>query len=112
MSKAILVTGATGNQGGALIKALIGDTSLSLIALTRNAQSPSAVKLKEQGVSVIEGDLNNVPAIFEQSALKEQKLWGVFSVQVGEMLKTADSSTAPLTLQLLESRHSSSCHSR
>lgn len=85
MSRAILVTGATGRQGGGLIKTLLASpdaTSIRIFALSRNQQSPAAVKLKEQGVAIIQGDLNNVPAIFEDAQLLSQSLWGVFSVQV------------------------------
>jgi uncharacterized protein YbjT (DUF2867 family) len=85
MSRPILVTGATGRQGGGLIKSLLASPDPSLIhifALSRNPQSPAAVKLKEQGVTIIKGDLNDVPAIFKSPELAEQPLWGVFSVQV------------------------------
>jgi hypothetical protein len=85
MSKAILVTGATGRQGGGLIKTLLASpdaSTLKIIALSRSPQSPTANKLKEKGVVVIEGDLNNVPAIFENLEITKQPLWGIFSVQV------------------------------
>jgi hypothetical protein len=87
MSKPILVTGATGRQGGGLIKTFLASPDAStfkIFALSRNAKSPAAMKLKEKGVSIIEGDLNNVPAIFKNSDLTKEPLWGVFSVQVYE----------------------------
>jgi nucleoside-diphosphate-sugar epimerase len=86
MSKSILVTGATGRQGGGLIKTLLASPDVSafkIFALSRNPHSPAAVKLKEQGVEIVEGDFNNVPAIFKNAELTKQPLWGVFSVQVG-----------------------------
>jgi hypothetical protein len=85
MSRPILVTGATGRQGGGLIKTLLASpdaSAIKIIALSRNAQSPAATKLKELGVTVIEGDLNNVPPIFKNAKLTKQPLWGIFSVQV------------------------------
>ena len=85
MSRPILVTGATGRQGGGLIKTLLASpdaSTIKIIALSRNPQSSAAIKLKEQGVTVIEGDLNNVPAIFKNTELAKQPLWGIFSLQV------------------------------
>ncbi|TID14640.1 nucleoside-diphosphate-sugar epimerase family protein [Venturia nashicola] len=84
MSRNILVTGATGRQGGSLIKTLLASpeaSSFQIFALSRNQRSPAAMKLKEQGVTTIQGDLNDVPAIFENAELSKQPLWGVFSVQ-------------------------------
>ena len=85
-NRTILVTGATGKQGGALIDTLLASetTGLTLLAVTRNPESPSAKKLKERGVKVIKGDLNDVPAIFEaaKKELGKQEIWGVYSLQV------------------------------
>ncbi|KAI1083460.1 NAD(P)-binding protein [Whalleya microplaca] len=88
--KAILVTGATGKQGGATIDALIEAGALeshTLLALTRNAESGSAKKLEARGVKIVQGDLNDIPAVFAnaKSVLSSDgsaKVWGVFSVQV------------------------------
>ncbi|OLN87752.1 NmrA-like family domain-containing protein 1-like protein 4 [Colletotrichum chlorophyti] len=84
----ILVTGATGKQGGAVIDALLeagaGESHI-ILAVTRNSQSTSAKNLESRGVRVVEGDLNDVPAIFTaaKTALKglDEPIWGVFSVQ-------------------------------
>lgn len=88
MSRAILITGATGQQGGAVLNALIARQphDFLFLAVTRNAQSPSARRLaaKSPSVKLVEGDLNNVPSLF-QSARKVAgavPLWGVYSVQV------------------------------
>jgi uncharacterized protein YbjT (DUF2867 family) len=81
----ILVTGATGKQGGAVINALIASPppyDYEILALTRKASSPAAQKLASNlKVSLIEGDLNDCPAIFK----KCPSIWGVFSVQVVQM---------------------------
>lgn len=77
----ILVTGATGKQGGALIKALTASSphAFELVALTRNLDSPSAQKLgKQPNVKLLQGDLDDVSAIFRQAG---SPFYGVFSVQ-------------------------------
>ncbi|KAI9727577.1 MAG: hypothetical protein M1834_008016 [Cirrosporium novae-zelandiae] len=80
--KTLLITGATGKQGGAVIQALsqskAADT-FNIIAITRSEKSRSAQSLASQpNVSLVEGDLNNPTAIFEKTG----PVWGVFSVQV------------------------------
>lgn len=77
----ILVTGATGKQGGSLIKALSTSSpnTFELVALTRNLDSPSAQRLRQQpNVSLLKGDLDDVSAIFRQGG---SPFYGVFSVQ-------------------------------
>lgn len=76
----ILVAGATGKQGGALIKALTSspNSGFELVALTRNPSSPSAQRLRQQpNVKILQGDLDDIPSIFE----KGSPFYGVFSVQ-------------------------------
>ena len=64
-TRRVLVTGATGKQGGAVIKALQSSSkSYELLALTRNPDSPSAKKLKDQGVRLIQGDQGSPDAVF------------------------------------------------
>lgn len=88
MSRAILITGATGQQGGAVLNSLIArqPSDFLLLAVTRNAQSPSAKRLaaKSPSVRLVEGDLNNVPGLFKSAtkAAGTIPLWGVYSVQV------------------------------
>jgi uncharacterized protein YbjT (DUF2867 family) len=87
MSKVILVTGATGNQGGAVIKALLKETSqnFTILAVTRDPDSGSSQKLAKKSTSIklVQGNLDDVPAIF--AAAKEvvkEPIWGVYSVQI------------------------------
>lgn len=87
--KAILITGATGKQGGATIKALLDAGALDshkLLAVTRNPSSGSAEKLEAKGITLVQGDLNDIPAIFSNAKTvlggDGTKIWGVFSVQV------------------------------
>ncbi|MCJ1372918.1 hypothetical protein MMC20_004144 [Loxospora ochrophaea] len=78
--RSILVTGATGKQGGAVIKALLSSkpSPFNIIALTRDAASNGAKALASKpNVSVVEGDLEHASAIFS----KVDQIWGVFSVQ-------------------------------
>jgi uncharacterized protein YbjT (DUF2867 family) len=76
----ILVTGATGKQGGALINALVASPPtppFHLVALTRKANTARAQALAQKpNVSVLEGDLDDCNAIFEG----QQPFHGVFSV--------------------------------
>jgi FlaA1/EpsC-like NDP-sugar epimerase len=89
MSKVILVTGATGKQGGAVVDSILSSPdakSFTLLGVTRNAESGSAKKLAERGVKIVQGDLNDVPAIFESAKkLTSEPIFGVFSVQVSEI---------------------------
>ena len=76
----ILVTGATGKQGGALINALVASQAnppFHLVALTRQANSAKAQALAQKpNVSVLEGDLDDCNAIFKG----QDPFYGVFSV--------------------------------
>lgn len=88
MSKPILVTGATGKQGGAVIDALLASPfskDFTILGVTRNAESVSAKKLIERSVKIVKGDLNDVEAIFKEAAkIISTPIWGVFSVQVSK----------------------------
>jgi uncharacterized protein YbjT (DUF2867 family) len=77
----ILVTGATGKQGGAVVKALLNhppDFDYVILALTRNVSSPKAKALASNPkVELISGDLDDCDAIFEKAGGKGS-IWGVF----------------------------------
>lgn len=55
----ILVVGATGQQGGGVVNALLslGSTDLTITASTRNPTSAAAQKLSSKGVGLCKGDL-------------------------------------------------------
>jgi uncharacterized protein YbjT (DUF2867 family) len=74
--KTILVTGATGRQGGAAARHLLKD-GWSVRALTRNPDTEKAKALKELGADVIKGDLNRP----EELKHFFEDIFGVFSVQ-------------------------------
>jgi uncharacterized protein YbjT (DUF2867 family) len=54
----VLVTGATGKQGGAVVRELLS-RGHSIRALTRKPQSPAAAALAERGVSLVAGDFQD-----------------------------------------------------
>ncbi|KAL4792597.1 hypothetical protein BDV19DRAFT_400423 [Aspergillus venezuelensis] len=63
MSKIITVIGATGIQGGSVIKALQSDPTWSIRAITRNTSSDAAKTLSSQGVEVVKADLHDVNSL-------------------------------------------------
>ena len=87
MSRALLISGATGKQGGAVIDALLArpSTNFTILAVTRNSQSAGAKRLaaKSPSVKLVEGDLNAVPALFStaKTIAGSTPIWGVYSVQ-------------------------------
>ena len=86
MSKNVLIFGATGQQGGATVKALLDSPRANqfiILAVTRNAASASAKKLEERGVKIVQGDMEDTKAVFEAAEkIANGKIWGVFAVQV------------------------------
>jgi uncharacterized protein YbjT (DUF2867 family) len=58
--KIIAVVGATGNQGGGLVRAILGDTggTFGVRALTRNVESERALELAKLGCEVVQADLD------------------------------------------------------
>ncbi|MGZ4328353.1 MAG: NmrA/HSCARG family protein [Solirubrobacteraceae bacterium] len=61
MSKIIAVTGATGAQGGGLIRAILADPAAGFTAraITRNPASDAAQALAAQGVEIVQADLDD-----------------------------------------------------
>ncbi|PHH86947.1 hypothetical protein CDD83_9546 [Cordyceps sp. RAO-2017] len=66
MSKILTVFGATGNQGGSVVKAVLADAALSkqfkIRGITRDATRPSAKALAEKGVELVKADMSSVEA--------------------------------------------------
>jgi uncharacterized protein YbjT (DUF2867 family) len=58
----VLVTGATGKQGGSVVRALL-DYGHRVRGLTRNPDSEKARLLEEEGVEIVKGDFNNPDSI-------------------------------------------------
>jgi len=74
--KTILVTGATGHQGGAVVRHLLND-GWKVRGLTRYPSKPAAQQLVKEGIDVVEGDLSE-PASLDKAL---ENVYGVFSVQ-------------------------------
>jgi uncharacterized protein YbjT (DUF2867 family) len=56
----VVVVGATGNQGGAVVDHLLASTAaFDVCGLTRDATSDAARALEERGVTMVEGDLDD-----------------------------------------------------
>src|SRR5260370_1323256 len=76
MSRTILITGVTGNQGGAVAQALQG-RGFRLRGLTRKPESERAAALARHGVDIVKGDLDDEATLRRVLA----GAWGVFGVQ-------------------------------
>lgn len=72
----VLVTGATGAQGGSVAQALLASGNYAVRALTRNASSEKAVALKNAGAEVVQGELDDIESL--KAAM--QGCYGVFGV--------------------------------
>lgn len=75
-NKLIAVTGATGQQGGAVARKLLAE-GWQVRALTRDIQKPAAQELKALGAELAAGDMDNRSEL--DAAFKG--VYGVFSVQ-------------------------------
>lgn len=73
----VVITGATGRQGGATLQALLVAGGWRLRAISRDPQSEAARALRAQGVEVVKGDQEDQVSL--DGALKGA--YGVFSVQ-------------------------------
>jgi uncharacterized protein YbjT (DUF2867 family) len=65
MSHVIAVTGATGAQGGGLVRAILAqpDAGFTVRAITRDPGSPAAVAVAEAGAEVVRADLDDRPSL-------------------------------------------------
>jgi len=74
--RTVLVTGATGRQGGAVIRHML-PKGWKLRALTRKTDGADAQRLKDQGIEVVKGDMED-PASLERAL---RGVYAVYSVQ-------------------------------
>jgi uncharacterized protein YbjT (DUF2867 family) len=75
-NKIVLVTGATGRQGGAVIRHML-PKGWKLRALTRDLGSHAPRALTQKGVDVVQGDLEDPSSV----ALAAAGAYGIYSVQ-------------------------------
>jgi uncharacterized protein YbjT (DUF2867 family) len=73
----ILVTGATGNQGGAIARHLLQRGKFKVRAMVRDQNKPAAQAIQQAGAELIQGDFNDRASL--DRAL--QGVYGVFSIQ-------------------------------
>lgn len=76
----VLVTGATGRQGGAVARALLAD-EVAVHALVRDPDSDRARAVAELGATLVRGDLDDPASL--RAAVDGAR--GVFSVQMPDM---------------------------
>ena len=73
----ILVTGATGNQGGAVARNLLQRGKFKVRAMVRDRNKPAAQALQQAGAELVQADFNDLASL--DRAL--QGVYGVFSMQ-------------------------------
>ncbi|MFI6576202.1 NmrA/HSCARG family protein [Nocardiopsis sp. NPDC050513] len=66
-TKTIVVTGATGAQGGGAARAILADpdSGFAVRALTRNPASPAAGELAELGAEIVQADFHDEPTVHQ-----------------------------------------------
>ncbi len=75
-SRKVLVTGATGKQGGAVARELL-TKGYPIRAMTRNPDAENARALAKLGAEIVRGDLDDAASLAQAA----KGVWGVFSVQ-------------------------------
>jgi uncharacterized protein YbjT (DUF2867 family) len=73
----VLITGATGKQGGATLRHLAKTGNFKIRAMTRKPDSDAAKAVSALGAEVVAGDLDDTTSLERALA----GVWGVFSVQ-------------------------------
>jgi hypothetical protein len=64
-NKLIVVLGATGNQGGSVIKTFLNEPGWIIRGVTRNPSSEASKQLAAQGVEMVAADLNDTSSLVE-----------------------------------------------
>lgn len=65
----VVVVGATGQQGGGCVDALLQQGKFKIKAVTRNASSEAAKALKDRQVQVVTADLNDKESLIQVSVV-------------------------------------------
>src|SRR5215470_11512189 len=72
----VLITGATGKQGGSAVRHMLGK-GWNLTALTRDPKSNRGGSASREGVEIVQGDMEDAPSL--DGCLRG--VYGVYSVQ-------------------------------
>lgn len=64
-ARTIVICGATGKQGGAVLDSLLKDGSWNLVALSREVSGPPAESIRQRGVDLRYADLDNSTSLVE-----------------------------------------------
>src|SRR5262249_2772779 len=75
-NRTVLISGATGQQGGAVARQLV-NRGFTVRGMTRKPDGKPAQALRELGVEIVKGDLDDAASIEKALA----GVWGVFAVQ-------------------------------
>lgn len=77
-TKTIVVVGATGSQGGGLVRAILADKSgdFRARAITRDVDSPKAKELQQAGAEIVHADVDDVESLKRAFA----GAYGIFGV--------------------------------
>lgn len=82
MTKTIVITGATGAQGGGVVNVLLNTPGWKVRAVTRNPTSEKAKDLVARGVQVVQADVNDVVSLKKAFKVLSPTLSCVFSLQI------------------------------
>jgi len=64
-NRIVAVVGATGNQGGSVVSALLKHGGYAVRGVTRNKDGPAAKALQEKGVEVVSADTSNKDSLIK-----------------------------------------------
>ncbi|KIW90096.1 uncharacterized protein Z519_09527 [Cladophialophora bantiana CBS 173.52] len=105
MTQKILVTGATGKQGGAVVKALLANPppfDYEILAVTRRTTSKAAKALASAPhVTLVEGDLNDCTNIFAKAG-GVGAVWGVFCVTLPNLKSKVEEQEAKQGIDVVD----------
>lgn len=76
-NQTILVTGATGNQGGLIARHLLQRGKFKVRAMVRDENKPAAQALEQLGAELVKADFNDRASLDHAV----QGVYGVFSIQ-------------------------------